>query len=231
MSNKITPQLEYPLNDYQLEALLRLSESLPDMETVTGRFSSDAVIGDIPRKGNSTFFEQAMRAARIQAEWESKVFPASLPTIANRYMDELSIVCDELPFTSKEATPFCRSVRVWDAKGFSPAVELCNRHPDLLVADDWLRATTFDLYCMVIKTSKLFLWDVKNIFALHGWVKYLKEVQAYEFSDTVAPAKVYYGYRLENDMRGLFKRRSNDDSPKRQYINLVINWRARAGRV
>ena len=183
MTHKITPQPEYPLNDYQLEALLRLSESLPDMETVTGIWRAEAY------------------------------------------------ALDELPFTSKEHTPFCRNVRVWDAKGFSPAVELCNRHPDLLVADDWLRATTFDLYCMVIKTSKLFLWDVKHIFALHGWVKYLKEVQAYEFSDTAVPAKVYYGYRLENDMRGLFKRRSNDDSPKRQYINVVINWRTRSGRV
>ena len=179
MTHKITPQPEYPLNDYQLEALSRLAESLPDMETVTGRFS-----------------------------------------------------CDELPFTSKEHTPFCRNVRVWDAKGFSPAVELCNRHPDLLVADDWLRATTFDLYAMAIKTSQSYYADlnIDHIKSIKWWVKYLKEVQAYEFSDTVAPAKVYYGYRLDNDMRGLFKRRSNDDSPKRQYINLVINWRARSGR-
>ena len=29
MSHKITPQPEYPLNDYQLEALSRLAESLP----------------------------------------------------------------------------------------------------------------------------------------------------------------------------------------------------------
>lgn len=233
MTHKITPQPEYPLNDYQLEALSRLAESLPDMKTVTGRFSGDASIGDMPRKVKSTFFEQAMRASRIQAEWESKVFPESLPTIANRFMDELSIVCDELPFTSKEHTPFCRSVRIWDAKGFSPAVELCNRHPDLLVADDWLRATTFDLYAMAIKTSQSYYADlnIDHIKAIKWWVKYLKEVQAYEFSDTAAPAKVYCGYRSENDMRGLFKRRSNEDSPKRQYINLVINWRARSGRV
>ena len=102
MTHKITPQLEYPLNDYQLEALSRLAESLPDMETVTGI-------------------------------WRTAAY-----------------ALDDLPFTSKEATPFCRNVRVWDAKGFSPVVELCNRHPDILVADDWLRATTFDLYCMVI---------------------------------------------------------------------------------
>ena len=30
MIHTITPQLEYPLNDYQLEALSRLAESLPD---------------------------------------------------------------------------------------------------------------------------------------------------------------------------------------------------------
>ena len=185
MTHKITPQPEYPLNDYQLEALSRLAESLPDMKTVTGIWRAEAY------------------------------------------------ALDELPFTSKEHTPFCRNVRVWDAKGFSPAVELCNRHPDLLVADDWLRATTFDLYAMAIKTSQSYYADlnIDHIKAIKWWVKYLKEVQAYEFSDTVAPAKVYHGYRLENDMRGLFKRRSNDDSPKRQYINVVINWRARSGRV
>ena len=185
MTHKITPQLEYPLNDYQLEALSRLAESLPDMETVTGIWRAEAY------------------------------------------------ALDELPFTSKEHTPFCRNVRVWDAKGFSPAVELCNRHPDLLVADDWLRATTFDLYCMALKTSKSFVadWDITHIVAIHGWVKYLNEVQAYQFADTVAPAEVYHGYRLNNDTRALFTRRSNDDSPQRQYINLVINWRTRSGRV
>lgn len=185
MTHKITPQLEYPLNDYQLAALSRLAESLPDMETVTGIWRAEAY------------------------------------------------ALDELPFTSKEHTPFCRNVRVWDAKGFSPAVELCNRHPDLLVADDWLHATTFDLYAMAIKTSQSYYADlnIDHIKSIKWWVKYLKEVQAYEFSDTVAPAKVYHGYRLGNDMRGLFKRRSNDDSPQRQYINLVINWRARSGRV
>lgn len=218
MSHKITPQLEYPLNDYQLEALSRLAESLP----VSGdAISSGCLVYGLPEP-----------VLPIMVDTADMAFQAT-----RCFRDASAVVWDELvfdsdlPFTSKEHTPFCRNVRVWDAKGFSPAVELCNRHPDLLVADDWLRATTFDLYCMVIKTSKLFLWDVKHIFALHGWVKYLKEVQAYEFSDTAVPAKVYYGYRLENDMRGLFKRRSNDDSPKRQYINLVINWRARSGRV
>lgn len=185
MTHKITPQPEYPLNDYQLEALSRLAESLPDMETVTGI-------------------------------WRAEAF-----------------ALDELPFTSKEHTPFCRNVRVWDAKGFSPAVELYNRHPDLLVADDWLRATTFDLYCMALKTAKSFVadWDITHIVAIHGWVKYLNEVQTYQFADTIAPAKVYHGYRLKNDTRALFERRATDDSPKRQYINLVINWRARSGRV
>ena len=218
MTHKITPQPEYPLNDYQLESLSRLAESLP----VSGdAISSGCLVYGVPEPvlpimvDTADIAFQAMRCLREASAviWDEIVFDS------------------DLPFTSKEHTPFCRNVRVWDAKGFSPTVELCNRHPDLLVADDWLRATTFDLYCMVIKTSKLFLWDVKHIFALHGWVKYLKEVQAYEFSDTAVPAKVYYGYRLENDMRGLFKRRSNDDSPKRQYINLVINWRARSGRV
>lgn len=184
MTHKITPQLEYPLNDYQLEALSRLAEWLPDMETVTGIWRAEAyAIGD-------------------------------------------------LPFTSKEHTPFCRNVRVWDAKGFSPAVELCNRHPDLLVADDWLRATTFDLYCMAMKTAQSFVadWNITHIIAIHGWVKYLKEVQTYEFMDTVAPANVYHGHRLADDTKALFQRHSNDDSPKRQYIKFLINWRTRSGR-
>ena len=215
MTHKITPQLEYPLNDYQLEALSRLAESLP---VSSYAISSGCLVYGVPAPVLPIMADMAFQATRGLREASAVIW------------DEI-VFDSDLPFTSKEHTPFCRNVRVWDAKGFSPAVELCNRHPDLLVADDWLRATTFDLYCMVIKTSKLFLWDVKHIFALHGWVKYLKEVQAYEFSDTAVPAKVYYGYRLENDMRGLFKRRSNDDSPKRQYINLVINWRARSGRV
>ena len=280
MSHKITPQPEYPLNDYQLEALSRLAESLPvsgdaissgclvygvpepvltgkmieqlhDHRAyrthIEGQWSGGENYDSMERKvlGRSLFVQQFGRGGKtkivedILARRSKSMLPimADMAFQATRCFRDASaviwdeLVFDELPFTSKEHTPFCRNVRVWDAKGFSPAVELCNRHPDLLVADDWLRATTFDLYCMVIKTSKLFLWDVKYIFALHGWVKYLKEVQAYEFSDTAAPAKVYYGYRLENDMRGLFKRRSNDDSPKRQYINLVINWRARSGRV
>ena len=280
MTHKITPQPEYPLNDYQLEALSRLAESLPvsgdaissgclvygvpepvltgkmieqlhDHRAyrthIEGQWSGGENYDSMERKvlGRSLFVQQFGRGGKtkivedILARRSKSMLPimADMAFQATRCFRDASaviwdeLVFDELPFTSKEHTPFCRNVRVWDAKGFSPAVELCNRHPDLLVADDWLRATTFDLYCMVIKTSKLFLWNVKHIFALHGWVKYLKEVQAYEFSDTAAPAKVYYGYRLENDMRGLFKRRSNDDSPKRQYINLVINWRARSGRV
>ena len=215
---------------------------------IEGQWSGGENYDSLERKvlGRSLFVQQFGRGGKtkivedILARRSKSMLPimADMAFQATRVLREASaVIWDEivfdsdLPFTSKEHTPFCRNVRVWDAKGFSPAVELCNRHPDLLVADDWLRATTFDLYCMVIKTSKLFLWDVNHIFALHGWVKYLKDVQAYEFSDTAVPAKVYYGYRLENDMRGLFKRRSNDDSPKRQYINLVINWRARSGRV
>lgn len=220
MSHKITPQLEYPLNDYQLEALSRLAESLP----VSGdAISSGCLVYGVPEPvlpimvDTADMAFQATRGLREASAviWDEIVFDS------------------DLPFTSKEHTPFCRNVRVWDAKGFSPAVELCNRHPDLLVADDWLRATTFDLYCMALKTSKSFVadWDITHIVAIHGWVKYLNEVQTYQFADTVAPAEVYHGYRLNNDTRALFTRRSNDDSPQRQYINLVINWRARSGRV
>lgn len=275
MTHKITPQPEYPLNDYQLEALLRLSESLP----VAGdAIRSGCLVYGVPEPvltGKMIEQLQDHRAYRtyIEGQWlgdenydsmERKVLvgrggktkivedvlarrsKSMLPLMADmafqatRGLREASaVIWDEivfdsdLPFTSKEHTPFCRNVRVWDAKGFSPAVELCNRHPDLLVADDWLRATTFDLYAMAIKTSQSYYADlnIDHIKAIKWWVKYLKEVQAYEFSDTAAPAKVYCGYRSENDMRGLFKRRSNDDSPKRQYINLVINWRARSGRV
>ena len=242
MSHKITPQLEYPLNDYQLEALSRLAESLP----VSGGENYDSMERKV--LGRSLFVQQFGRGGKtkivedILARRSKSMLPimADMAFQATRGLREASAVLwdeivfdSDLPFTSKEHTPFCRSVRVWDAKGFSPAVELCNRHPDLLVADDWLRATTFDLYAMAIKTSQSYYADlnIDHIKSIKWWVKYLKDVQAYEFSDTAVPAKVYYGYRLENDMRGLFKRRSNDDSPQRQYINLVINWRARSGRV
>lgn len=245
MTHKITPQLEYPLNDYQLEALSRLAESLP--------VSGDASVENydsMERKvlGRSLFVQQFGRGGKtkivedILARRSKSMLPimADMAFQATRGLREASaVIWDEivfdsdLPFTSKEETPFCSSVRVWDAKGFSPAVELCNRHPDLLVADDWLRATTFDLYAMAIKTSQSYYADlnIDHIKSIKWWVKYLKEVQAYEFSDTVAPAKVYHGCRLNNDTRALFTRRANDDSPKRQYINLVINWRARSGRV
>ena len=242
MTHKITPQLEYPLNDYQLEALSRLAESLP----VSGGENYDSMERKV--LGRSLFVQQFGRGGKtkivedILARRSKSMLPimADMAFQATRGLREASAVLwdeivfdSDLPFTSKEHTPFCRSVRVWDAKGFSPAVELCNRHPDLLVADDWLRATTFDLYCMALKTSKSFVadWDITHIVAIHGWVKYLNEVQTYQFADTVAPAKVYHGYRLNNDTRALFTRRANDDSPKRQYINLVINWRARSGRV
>lgn len=217
---------------------------------IEGQWLGDENYDSMERKvlGRSLFVQQFGRGGKtkivedVLARRSKSMLPlmADMAFQATRGLREASaVIWDEivfdsdLPFTSKEHTPFCRNVRVWDAKGFSPAVELCNRHPDLLVADDWLRATTFDLYAMAIKTSQSYYADlnIDHIKAIKWWVKYLKEVQAYEFSDTAAPAKVYCGYRSENDMRGLFKRRSNDDSPKRQYINVVINWRARSGRV
>ena len=178
MSNKITPHPEYPLNDYQLEALARLADTLPDMETVTGRFSGGKAIGVIPRKGNSKLF-----------------------------MDELSIVYDELPFIDREEYPHCRSVRIWDAVGFSPSIELHKRHPALLVADDWRRATTFDLYAMAIKTAASFVADltIDHILTIKRYVEFMDDVKMVKFDDVTAPAEHFTTYVHNNDRDVYFK--------------------------
>lgn len=179
MSNKITPQTEYPLNDYQLEALARLAETLPDMETVTGRFSGGKAIGVIPRKGNSKLFEQSMRAWRM----------------------------DELPFIDREESPHCRSVRIWDATGFSPSIELHKRHPMLLVADDWRRATTFDLYAMAIKTDASFVADlnIDHILTIKRYVEFMDDVKMAKFDDVTAPAEHFTTYMHDNNRDVYFK--------------------------
>lgn len=120
-----------------------------------------------------------------------------------------SVVWDELPHIPREETPHCQSVSVWDANGFEPAVRLCDRHPVMLVADDWRKATTFDLFSMAIKVHNDYYrtWTLDDIIDIKRWVDHLDTVQVTKFDDITAPAVVYYnamnGHRLSRFNGGI----------------------------
>lgn len=126
--------------------------------------------------------------------------------VSGVWIDEAHML-DALPFTSREETPFCRSVRIWDAKGFSPAVELHKRHPSLLVADDWRRVTTFDLYAMAMKSNQDYFYtgmSVERILAIKWWVVFMDDVKHLKFDDVTAPAQLYNDAMYDGRFKFLF---------------------------
>lgn len=149
--------------------------------------------------------ENTLIGDEIQIGGNSSPIPRDwLPRV---WYDEAHVL-DELPFTSKEEAPFCRSVRVWDSKGFSPAVELHKRHPSLLVADDWRRATTFDLYAMAMKSNQDYFYtgmNVARILAIKWWVVFMDDVKHLKFDDVTAPAQVYNDAMFAGRFKLLFK--------------------------
>lgn len=108
---------------------------------------------------------------------------------------------DELPFIDKPIP------RVWDARGFTPQVLISKRHPDLLVAADWRRATTFDLYSMAITTDNSYYadWRIHHIIAIREWVRHMDDLQHAKFDDVTAPAQLYHSARSVNNVKSLFK--------------------------
>lgn len=107
----------------------------------------------------------------------------------------------ELPFIDKPIP------RVWDARGFTPQVLISKRHPDLLVAADWRRANTFDLYSMAIHC-----WNewfarrtITQILAVKCWVSYMDDVQHAKFDDITPPMAEYDKARGFSSVRDLFK--------------------------
>lgn len=189
---------------------------LPDTTSFEGK---EAVVhAHIQRSPMKSMFSTAIARAMRKSATVSRDLAKSHAII----WDEIQV--NDLPFTKKEHSPFVRSVRVWDAYGFKPAIELHKRQPSLLIGADWLRCTTFDLYSMAINASKSFYADynIAHIMEMFEWVRYLNEVQDFRFGDTTSVAAVYHKYKERGAIREMFRRRSNNNSPVLAFINYKV---------
>lgn len=204
-------ELNFKLHPWQAEALVEFLEKrtvpYPSVSRARELEAAWQGIDDVASyvqyigraaRPKTMFTPEIMKARRAQQDAASRMIPI--------IWDEAHTL-DELPFTGREETPHCRSVRVCDLKGYSPAVELCNRHPSLLVAADWRSATTFDLYAMAVKTSKSWIADmtIDDIVGVKRWVEFMDDVQHLLFDDVTAPAQLYTNAVFHDNVKSLFK--------------------------
>lgn len=198
----------FKMTPCQADALAELRKSLdttPDMaaQLVAHRSNFRTAYEGVWQGGDDTA-AYWMRSISLPNMIRDECYVDPLP--AGQYRIGIS-QCVPLPHVSREESPHCRSVRVWDAKGYSPAVELHKRHPLLLVADDWRRATTFDLYAMAMKTQASWIADmtIDDIVGVKKWVEFMDDVQHLIFDDVTAPAQLYANAVFRNNVKSLFK--------------------------